>query len=261
VEEVLYPAMEDFALDLVMGKGPGAKSLRLNLPKFTLIGATTRYALLSAPLRDRFGAVYRLDFYDETSIQTILKRSARILGVDVDAPGLEEIARRSRGTPRVANRLLRRVRDYAQVRANAQPAHCGHQALLCWRSTIGLDEIDHTTAHDHRPFTADRWGWKRCTSISEADTIMDVYEPYLLQFTDLRMSVLQTRWHLSMPKKDARRWPRLNGAVEWAGRSRVGRKRVNAFSRSVGEALLSSSFDRAGCCFRSTASGHRHVTV
>jgi len=101
VEEVLYPAMEDFALDLVIGKGPGAKSLRLNLPAFTLIGATTRFALLSPPLRDRFGAVYRLDFYDEASIGTILQRSARILGVKAEASGLEEIARRSRGTPRV----------------------------------------------------------------------------------------------------------------------------------------------------------------
>ena len=115
VEEILYPAMEDFALDLVIGKGPGAKSLRLNLPAFTLIGATTRFALLSPPLRDRFGAVYRLDFYDQDSIETILKRSATILGIEAETKGLTEIARRARGTPRVANRLLKRVRDYAQV--------------------------------------------------------------------------------------------------------------------------------------------------
>ncbi|GAI16969.1 unnamed protein product, partial [marine sediment metagenome] len=104
VEEVLYPAMEDFALDIIIGKGPGAKSLRLKLPAFTLIGATTRFALLSPPLRNRFGAVYRLDFYDQTSIETILKRSARILQVKAEAGGLREIARRARGTPRVANR-------------------------------------------------------------------------------------------------------------------------------------------------------------
>ena len=118
VEEVLYPAMEDLALNIIIGKGPGAKSLRLNLPAFTLIGATTRFALLSPPLRDRFGAVYRLDFYDQTSIETILNRSARILQIKAEEGGLREIARRARGTPRVANRLLKRVRDYAQVMAD-----------------------------------------------------------------------------------------------------------------------------------------------
>src|SRR4030043_1379745 len=111
----LYPAMEDFALDLIIGKGPGAKSLRLNLPPFTLIGATTRYALLSPPLRDRFGSVYRLDFYDKDSLEKIIRRSARILQVEAQEDGLKEIAKRARGTPRVANRLLKRVRDYAQV--------------------------------------------------------------------------------------------------------------------------------------------------
>ncbi|MCK5434817.1 MAG: Holliday junction branch migration DNA helicase RuvB, partial [Dehalococcoidales bacterium] len=109
VEEILYLAMEDFALDIIIGKGPGAKSLRLNLPAFTLIGTTTRFALLSPPLRDRFGAVYRLDFYDQTSIETILNRSARILQIKAEEGGLREIARRARGTPRVANRLLKRV--------------------------------------------------------------------------------------------------------------------------------------------------------
>ena len=118
VEEILYPALEDFALDIIIGKGPGAKSLRLNLPSFTLIGATTRYAMLSPPLRDRFGFVYRLDFYDHTSLEKILKRSAVILQVEADEEGLREIARRARGTPRFANRLLKRVRDYAQVMAD-----------------------------------------------------------------------------------------------------------------------------------------------
>ena len=120
VEEVLYPAMEDRALDIIIGKGPGARSLRLNLPAFTLIGATTRFAQLSPPLRDRFGAVYRLDFYDQASIEAILKRSARILGVEAEAGGLREIACRARGTPRVSNRLLRRVRDYAQVMSDGK---------------------------------------------------------------------------------------------------------------------------------------------
>jgi Holliday junction DNA helicase RuvB len=146
VEEVLYPAMEDFALDLVMGKGPGAKTLRLPLPKFTMIGATTRYALLSAPLRDRFGAVYRLDFYDAASIQTILKRSAKIIGVSVDERGLEEIARRSRGTPRVANRLLRRVRDYAQVKAGGKAN----------RDTVIVRSITSCCARSSRSSTAVR---------------------------------------------------------------------------------------------------------
>ncbi|MGD8464263.1 MAG: Holliday junction branch migration DNA helicase RuvB, partial [Anaerolineae bacterium] len=118
VEEVLYPAMEDFALDIVIGKGPGARSIRLKLPRFTIVGATTRLALMTAPLRARFGAVYRLDFYDGQAMQTIVRRSAGILRVAVDEEGVTEIARRARGTPRVANRLLKRVRDYAQVRAD-----------------------------------------------------------------------------------------------------------------------------------------------
>ncbi len=113
VEEVLYPAMEDSAIDLVIGKGPGARSLRLNLPRFTMIGATTRYALMSSPLRDRFGSVYRLDFYDKAAIKDILRRSAAILKIKIDEASLTQIACRSRGTPRGANRLLKRGRDYA----------------------------------------------------------------------------------------------------------------------------------------------------
>src|SRR4030042_1631871 len=118
VEEILYPAMEDFAIDIILGKGPGARSLRLSLPRFTLIGATTRFALMRPPLRDRFGAVYRLDFYDEPAIQAILNRSAKILNIVIDEPGIRQLACRARGTPRVANRLLKRVRDYAQVKAD-----------------------------------------------------------------------------------------------------------------------------------------------
>ncbi|HOD44052.1 MAG TPA: Holliday junction branch migration DNA helicase RuvB [Anaerolineaceae bacterium] len=123
IEEVLYPAMEDFSLDIIIGKGPSARSIRLKLPRFTVIGATTRLALVSAPLRARFGAVYRLDYYDLAAMQQIITRAARMLGVQADEDGVAEIARRARGTPRVALRLLRRVRDYTQVRANGVITH------------------------------------------------------------------------------------------------------------------------------------------
>ncbi|MFC1908246.1 Holliday junction branch migration DNA helicase RuvB [Chloroflexota bacterium] len=186
VEEVLYPAMEDFALDLIIGKGPGAKSLRLNLPAFTLIGATTRFALLSPPLRDRFGAVYRLDFYDQASIESILKRSAHILQIKAEVKGLEEIARRARGTPRVANRLLKRVRDYAQVIGDGMITQTAAVEALSKLEVdrIGLDEIDHKVLHTIiDKFNGGPVGLETiAASISEeADTIMDVYEPYLLQ--------------------------------------------------------------------------------
>ncbi|MEX0785921.1 MAG: Holliday junction branch migration DNA helicase RuvB, partial [Dehalococcoidia bacterium] len=145
VEEILYPAMEDWALDLVLGKGPGARSMRLALPRFTLIGATTRYAMMSPPLRDRFGAVYRLDFYDTPAIAQIVARSARILDVELDDAGTGEIARRSRGTPRVANRLLKRVRDYAQVMADgAINERVAQEALSKLEiDHLGLDDVDH----------------------------------------------------------------------------------------------------------------------
>ena len=186
VEEILYPAMEDFAIDIIIGKGPGAKSLRLSLPPFTLIGATTRYALLSPPLRDRFGAVYRLDFYDQESLETILKRSARILQINADADSLREIARRARGTPRVANRLFKRVRDYAQVMADSVVSkEVTIEALSKLEvDHIGLDEVDHKLLHTIiDKFNGGPVGLDTiAASISEeADTIMDVYEPYLLQ--------------------------------------------------------------------------------
>jgi len=144
-EEVLYPAMEDFALDIVLGRGPGARSVRLSVPRFTFIGATTRYAMLSPPLRDRFGAVYRLDFYDQEAIDAIVRRSAAILGIPIEEEGAGEIARRSRGTPRVANRLLRRVRDYAQVRAEGViTPEVAREALGRLEvDEMGLDEVDH----------------------------------------------------------------------------------------------------------------------
>ena len=186
VEEVLYPAMEDSALDIIIGKGPGAKSLRLNLPAFTLIGATTRFAMLSPPLRDRFGAVYHLDFYDEESIGQILKRSAVILQVKAEAEGLVEIARRARGTPRVANRLLKRVRDYAQVKADGVATQAVAIEALSKLDIdpIGLDELDRRVLSAIiDKFNGGPVGLETiAASISEeADTIMDIYEPYLLQ--------------------------------------------------------------------------------
>lgn len=186
VEEVLYPAMEDSAIDLVIGKGPGARSLRLKLPRFTLIGATTRYALMSSPLRDRFGSVYRLDFYDEVAIKDILKRSAAILKIEIDKSSLNQIACRSRGTPRVANRLLKRVRDYAQVMADGRITEVVAVEALSKLEvdSIGLDEVDHKVLRTIiEKFDCGPVGLETiAASISEeADTIMDVYEPYLLQ--------------------------------------------------------------------------------
>lgn len=186
VEEILYPAMEDFAIDIILGKGPGARSLRLSLPRFTLIGATTRYALMSPPLRDRFGAVYRLDFYDEPAIREILRRSASILKIDIDEAGVSQIACRARGTPRVANRILKRVRDYAQVMANGVITESvAIEALSKLEiDRIGLDEIDYKVLRTIiEKFDGGPVGLETiAASISEeADTIMDVYEPYLLQ--------------------------------------------------------------------------------
>jgi Holliday junction DNA helicase RuvB len=186
VEEVLYPAMEDFALDIVIGKGPGARSIRLKLPRFTLIGATTRLALMTAPLRARFGAVYRLDFYDEPAMREIVERSARILAVAIEPEGIVEIARRARGTPRVANRLLRRVRDYAEVRAGGVVTRAvAVDALsLLEVDTLGLDDIDRRVLrtiiekYEGGPVGLETIG---AALSEEPDTIMDVVEPYLLQ--------------------------------------------------------------------------------
>jgi Holliday junction DNA helicase RuvB len=186
VEEVLYPAMEDFALDIVIGKGPAAKSLRLHLPHFTLIGATTRYAMLSPPLRDRFGAIYRLDFYDRQAMEDIVQRSATILNVPTEDAGVKEIACRARGTPRVANRLLRRVRDYAQVKAKGVVTKAVAVDALAKLEVdkIGLDQVDHMVLRTIvEKFDGGPVGLETiAASISEeADTIMDVYEPFLLQ--------------------------------------------------------------------------------
>ncbi len=210
VEEVLYPAMEECALDIIIGKGPAARSLRLNLPAFTLIGATTRFALLSPPLRERFGAVYRLDFYDEAAVREIVSRSAHILQVEVEAGGQEEIARRARGTPRVANRLLKRVRDYAQVMADGVVTHSVAIEALSKLEVdqIGLDEVDHKVLRTIiDKFNGGPVGLETiAASISEeADTIMDVYEPYLLQLGFLertprgRLATQLAYQHLGVP--------------------------------------------------------------
>jgi Holliday junction DNA helicase RuvB len=186
VEEVLYPAMEDFALDIVIGKGPSARSIRLQLPKFTVIGATTRLALLTAPLRARFGAVYRLDFYDQPAMEAIVGRAAAMLGVTADPDGVSEIAQRARGTPRVALRLLKRVRDYAQVRAEGHITRQVAQAGLDLLDVdfLGLDNLDRQVLRSIiEKYNGGPVGLETiAASISEeADTIMDVVEPYLLQ--------------------------------------------------------------------------------
>ena len=186
IEEILYPAMEDFVIDIMIGKGPGARSVRLDLPKFTLVGATTRIGLLTAPLRDRFGVVQRLEPYDVHNLKVIIKRSAEVLNVEIDDSGAEEIARRSRGTPRLANRMLKRVRDFAQVRYDGIiTEEVAKFALdLLDIDKVGLDQIDRKMLltmiekFDGRPVGLDTLA----ASINEdANTIEDVYEPYLMQ--------------------------------------------------------------------------------
>jgi Holliday junction DNA helicase RuvB len=210
VEEVLYPALEDFALDLVVGKGPGARSLRISLPPFTLIGATTRFALLSSPLRERFGAVYRLDFYDELAIASIISRSARVLKVEIEEGGVEELAKRARGTPRVANRLLKRVRDYAQVRAKGVITRKVAQEALARLEVdqTGLDEVDRKVLLTiMEKFDGGPVGLETIAAAisEEPDTIMDVYEPYLLQLGFLertprgRLATRLAYQHLGLP--------------------------------------------------------------
>ena len=186
VEEVLYPAMEDYFLSWVVGKGLAARNINLRINPFTLIGATTRYSMVSAPLRDRFGSIYHLDYYDAEAVEIIVKRSARILGVEVEDSGVREIASRSRGTPRVANRLLKRTRDYAQVRADGRIS--GEIALEALAKLdvdpLGLDEIDHRVLINIIDrFSGGPVGLETlAASVGEdSDTIMDIYEPYLLQ--------------------------------------------------------------------------------
>ena len=186
VEEVLYPAMEDYALDIMIGKGPTARSIRLDLPHFTLVGATTRAGLLSAPLRDRFGILFRLEMYTPEELSAIVSRSAGILNVDAEPEGILEIARRSRGTPRIANRMLRRVRDYAQTRAGGViTLDVAREALkMQGVDELGLDKLDRTmllTAMDK--FGGGPVGLDTLSAMTgeDATTIEDVYEPYLMQ--------------------------------------------------------------------------------
>ena len=219
IEEILYPAMEDYELDIVIGQGPSARSVKVPLQKFTLIGATTRAGLLSAPLRGRFGIVHRLDFYEERDIHEIVRRSANILGVEVDDVAGREIARRSRGTPRIANRLLRRVRDYAQVRADGSvTVEVAHAALqLLEVDDRGFDELDRRLLRTIiEKFSGGPVGLNSLAAAihEEKDAIEDIYEPFLIQagFLDRtpRGRVATARAYeylgLASPGKDSRLW-------------------------------------------------------
>lgn len=186
IEENLYPAMEDFTFDLVIGEGPGARSLKLPLQPFTLVGATTRTGLLTGPLRDRFGIVSRLEYYNAQELTDIVRRSASILGVQLEASGAEEIARRSRGTPRIANRLLRRVRDFAEIEAEGQVSRAIADSALSRLEVdaVGLDPMDRRILHTIcAKFGGGPVGLDTIASVvgEQADTVEDVYEPFLLQ--------------------------------------------------------------------------------
>ncbi|MBI3522324.1 MAG: Holliday junction branch migration DNA helicase RuvB [Chloroflexi bacterium] len=223
VEEVLYPAMEDFHLDIVLGKGPGARTLRLPLPRFTLVGATTRIGRLSSPLRDRFGATYRLDLFTAESLERVVRRSAGILHVEIEPAAASEIARRSRGTPRIANRWLKRVRDFAQVK------HDGRVTLAVAREALvalevddaGLDAVDRMLLRSiAEKFSGGPVGLDTlAAAISEdTETIEDVYEPYLLQEGYLkrtprgRVATERAYRHLGLtpPTQSATLWSELN---------------------------------------------------
>jgi Holliday junction DNA helicase RuvB len=186
VEEVLYPAMEDFQLDIVIGKGPSARSIRLDLPRFTLVGATTRTGLITGPLRDRFGFVARLDYYEPEDLEAIVTRAARILGVELEPEGARELARRARGTPRIANRLLKRVRDYAEVRADGTVSGATARAALALFEVdeLGLDKVDRAVLHALCVTFAGvpvGLGTLAVAVGEEPDSVEDVYEPFLLK--------------------------------------------------------------------------------
>ena len=217
VEEVLYGAMEDFVVSWVIDKGLKARSMNLSVKRFTLIGATTRYGMISSPMRDRFGSVHRLDFYSEDAMRSIVERSARILAVTSDDEGVAEIARRSRGTPRVGNRLLRRVRDYAQVKADGTvTGDVARDALERLEvDALGLDDTDHLVLRSIiEKFAGGPVGIETLAAAisEEADTIMDVYEPFLLQMGFLdrtrrgRVATRRAYDHLDFPyPEEARR--------------------------------------------------------
>lgn len=220
VEEVLYPAMEDFALDIVIGKGPSARNIRLKLPRFTLIGATTRLALMTAPLRARFGAVYRFDFYDLPAMEAIVARAARLLQAPITPDGIGEIARRGRGTPRVALRLLRRARDYAQVRGDGAITGpvAGEALALLDIDALGLDALDRgVLGRLIRDFRGGPVGLETIAAAlsEEPDTIMDVVEPYLLQLGFLertprgRVATRKAYAHLGEPYPETGEQPAL----------------------------------------------------
>ena len=214
VEEILYPAMEDYQIDIMIGEGPAARSIKLDLPPFTLIGATTRAGLLTAPLRDRFGIVQRLEFYSPEELTRIVRRSARILGIDCDADGASEVARRSRGTPRIANRLLRRVRDYAQVRAGGGIDSAIARAAMDMLKVDpeGFDELDRRMlgtiidAFDGGPVGVESLA---AALSEERGTLEDVIEPYLIQQGFLvrtargRMATQKAYRHLGFKPKAA----------------------------------------------------------
>lgn len=186
VEEILYPAMEDFTLDIIVGQGPSARSIKINLPRFTLIGATTRTGLITSPLRDRFGVVFRLEFYSPEELKEIIKRSSRILGIPIEEDAAIEIARRSRGTPRVANRLLKRIRDFAQVKEREViDIELAREALLAMDvDDFGLDEMDRKILLTIiEKFNGGPAGIESIAASlrEDKDTIEDVYEPYLMQ--------------------------------------------------------------------------------
>jgi Holliday junction DNA helicase RuvB len=223
VEEVLYPGMEDFALDLIVGKGPGARNLRLNLPRFTTVGATTRLALLTSPLRDRFGSIHRLEFYSDEAMREIVMRSAGILQVSATEEGAHEIGRRARGTPRIANRLLRRVRDYAQVKADGTISLEIAQVALSSLEidNLGLDENDRRLLRAIiELFNGGPVGISTLAAslAEETDAIEDVYEPFLLQLGFLqrtprgRIATRRAYEHLGLPYTEkGASYPEPNG--------------------------------------------------
>jgi len=213
VEEVLYPAMEDFGLDIIIGKGPSARSIRLDLPKFTLIGATTRAGQMTSPLRDRFGMIARLEFYATGELETIIKHASEVLGIKISVDGAHEIAKRSRGTPRIANRLLRRIRDYTQVRSHG---HIDKETAITALNNldidqVGLDQVDRKllkTIIDK--FKGGPVGIETLSAAisEEVETIEDVYEPYLMQIGYIertqrgRMATDAAYKHLGISKKE-----------------------------------------------------------
>lgn len=215
VEEILYPAMEDFQIDIIIGEGAGARSIKIDVPQFTLVGATTRTGLLTSPLRARFGIIQRLDFYDHENLVKILLRSAAILGVDMEMPGAEEIARRSRGTPRIANRLLRRVRDFAQVKGRGGiSCDIASEALeLMNVDKNGLDDIDRRILLTIiEKFSGGPVGLSTISAAisEEKDAIEDICEPYLIQMGFLhrtprgRIATQSAYEHLGIPRHPGR---------------------------------------------------------